>query len=213
MSYIGRSYEELWDSRSVRVDNTKTFAYEAGYNQQKGKDNGYTKSSIRGRYEKSLLNQLYYSDKNIQKVKNRVRYRIWQMSDEQFVIDIPQETNLVEAMQGVFNEYAKHSPDNIAGQINELDNLVVDKIAPKILSNVKQYLKYLEDANEPYRLQELPQSTTSKGTKTLEISTALGFGNENFENQPPQVEMFQSGNFNQNVNARQTNQEWHGGFR
>ena len=181
MSRVGRTYEELWDERSIRVDNEKTFEYQPAYDTKKGKDNKIRHAAIRGIHERTLLNQLYFSEKNIKNVQNKIRYTIFRMSKGQFKIGEQEETKLAIIMRSIYLQYSRNLPTNIKEQIQHLNEIVVDQITPNLLSNVKQYLKYLEDINEPWRLMSLPQATTSKGTKVLEMHSALGFGDVNFK--------------------------------
>ena len=181
MSRIGRTYEELWDSRAVRVDNEKTFEYQPAYDTKKGTDNKIRHAAIRGIHERTLLNQLYFSEQNIKNLQNKIRYTVFRMSKGQFTIGEQEETKLAIVMRSIYLQYSRNLPDHIKEQIQNLNEIVVDQIAPNLLSNVKQYLKYLEDINEPYRLMQRPQNVSSAGTKTLEMHTALGFGDPTFK--------------------------------
>jgi len=181
MSRIGRTYEELWDSRSIRVDNEKTFEYQPAYDPKKGKDNKTRHAAIRGIHDKSVLNQLYFSQKNIQNVQNKLRYTVFKMSNGQFTISPQNEEELSIIMRSIYLQYCRNLPNNIKEQIAELNSIVVDQLAPDLLSNVKQYIKYLEDINEPWRLMTRPQNVSSAGSKTLEIHSALGFGDPKFK--------------------------------
>ena len=181
MSRVGRTYEEIWDSRAVRIDNEKTFEYQPAYDTKKGPDNKLRHSAIRGIHDRTLLNQLYFSEKNIQNVQNKLRYTVYKMSRGQFTIGPQNETELTVVMRSIYLQYSRNLKTNIKEQIADLNKIVVEQLAPDLLSNVKQYIKYLEDRNEPYRLMERPQNVSSAGTKTLEIHTALGFGDPKYK--------------------------------
>ena len=181
MSFIGRTYEQLWDSRSINIDNDKTFEYQPAYDPKKGTDNKTRHAAIRGIHERTVLNQLYFSQQNIENIQNKIRYTIFRMSKGQFKIGPQEETKLTIIMRSIYLQYCRNLPENIKEQIQELNEIVVDQIAPDLLSNVKQYLKYLEDKNEPYRLMQRPQNVSSAGSKTLEMHTALGFGDPEFK--------------------------------
>jgi hypothetical protein len=186
MSRINRTYEEVWDERSFRIDPKKKYKYETPY--LKEKDNTIRKTVVKGIYDRTLLSEVYFSPKNIQKVQNKLRYTIWKMSNKQFVIDEQNEDELIIVMRSIFLQYSRNLPTNISEQIEELNNIVVDEISPDVLSQTKQYLRYLEDRNEPYRIMDRPQNVSSAGTKTLEIHTALGFGDPNFKLSEPNSE-------------------------
>jgi len=181
MSRIGRTYEELWDSRAVRIDNEKNVEYQPSYDPKKGQDNKLRHSAIRGIHDRTLLNQLYFSEKNIENVQNKLRFTVYKMSRGQFTIGPQNETELTIVMRSIYLQFSRNLPDKIKEQIGELNKIVVDQLAPNVLSQTKQYLKYLEDSNEPYRLMQRPQNVSSAGSKTLEMHTALGFGDPNFK--------------------------------
>ena len=180
MSRIGRTYEEVWDERSIRIDSENKYEYQPAYDQSSTKKNKVRKTILKGVFDRTLLSELYFSNDNIKKVQNKLRFTVWKMSNEQFVIDEQNPEELVIVMRSIFLQYSRNLQENIKEQINELNKIVIDKIAPEVLSNTKQYLKYLEDSNEPYRLMERPQNVSSAGSKSLEIHSALGFGDKNY---------------------------------
>ena len=180
-AHIGRTYEKLWDERSIRIDDKKVSSYQPSYHTDKGPDNKFAHAAVRGIHEKTLLNQLYFSQKNIKNIQNKLRYTVYKMSRGQFTIGNQNETELQIVMRSIFLQFGKNLPTNIKGQIANLNELVVDDLSPKVLSQTKQYIKYLEDINEPYRPIQRPQNVSSAGSKVLEMHTALGFGDPDFK--------------------------------
>ena len=81
-------------------------------------------------------------------------------------------------MRSVYLQYGRNLNTNIPKQINQLNNIVADELSPRILSNIKQYVKYLKDISEPYKVIDRPKNMSNAGLKSLRIDTALGFGNE-----------------------------------
>lgn len=180
MSRIGRSYDELLDERSMRIPESKTqYPQMKAYSETAPERKLYRTQAIRGIHKKTVLNQFYFSTQNIKKVQNKLRYTIWKVSKGQFTIGNQEELNLMMIMRSTYLQYGKNLPTHIAEQIEELNTIVVDTIYPDLLSNIKQYNRYLRDANEPWRMIERP--TTTKIDKTLQIDSALGFGDPNFK--------------------------------
>ena len=178
-SRIGRNMDELWNERSFKVDLERKHSYQTMFQEKKSDNNTFRKEAIKNIHGKTLLNQLYFSDKNIENVDKKLRYTIYNMSKGQFSLG-PQDKNEIGiAMRSVYLRYCKNLPDHITEQIRELNELTVSLLAPKVLSNTKQYIKYLEDINESHmRVIDRPVNVSSAGTKTLEMSSVLGFGNE-----------------------------------
>ena len=74
-------------------------------------------------------------------------------------------------MRAIFLQNAKNLPTNITEQIEELNLLTVNEILPKVLSNIKQYIGYLENkASIPEPLAR-SVNVNSAGTKTLRSIT------------------------------------------
>ena len=67
--------------------------------------------------------------------------------------------------------YAKNLPHDITNQLEELNQLTVNEILPKVLSNIQQYIGYLE--NKARIPAPLPRSVNvnSAGTKSLRSIT------------------------------------------
>ena len=48
-------------------------------------------------------------------------------------------------MQNIYFEYSKNLPDNIQQQISELNEILTNKLVPKIISEATAYIKYKRD--------------------------------------------------------------------
>ena len=172
-----RSYERLSDERAIRISTEHSKdKFTPAYADIKTGSHTYRTEAIRGIHDKSLLNTVYFSKANMKLVQNKLRYTIWMMSEKQFVIPEQHETNLMIVMRSIYLQYSRNLKTNIKEQIGQLNNIVIDELAPKVLSNVKQYYRYLEDANEPWKPIARGQSASNKGTRQLRLDTALGFG-------------------------------------
>ena len=172
-----RTMERIQDERMYRVgDKIEKSEYKPAYADIKTGSHTYRSEAIRGIHDKSLLNTLYFSKANIKKVQNKLRYTIFKLAQDKFVIGEQQEITLLIVMRSIYLQYSRNLRTNIKEQIAVLNQNVVDELAPKVLSNTKQYYRYLEDANEPWKPIERQQATSNKGTRQLRLDTALGFG-------------------------------------
>ena len=107
------------------------------------------------------------------------------MSKDQFTISEQDDTQLQIVMRSIYLQYSRNLDTDIPNQISELNKIVADYLVPKIISNIKQYLKYLKDKNGTYEVMEHPKNVSNAGLKSLRIDTAMGFGNNSmklFEN-------------------------------
>jgi hypothetical protein len=123
--------------------------------------------------ECNLLNQLYLSPENIENVQQRIRYEVYKASNQQHIIGRQSERELVIIMRSIYFTYGKNLPTNIKGQIEELNNLVLLDVVPKILSAVEGDQRYLFDASSNPMPLALPMNMSTKGQKILPSVTSV----------------------------------------
>lgn len=173
---MNRTYDDLWDDRSKLITN-KTYSYQKTFNKsKKSNENTFAKSAIKGIHSKNLLNQVFFSESNLKKIQNLIRFNVYKLSNKEFLIDEQDYTQLQIVMRSIYFQYGRNLNNNISEQILQLNNIVADELVPKIISNIKQYAQYLKDIAEPYKLIDRPQNVSNAGLKSLRIDTALGFG-------------------------------------
>ena len=73
-------------------------------------------------------------------------------------------------MRAIYLQYGKNLPNNIREQVEELNNLVIETVVPKLIVQIEQYLSYLRDISQPYRIMEKPESTNVVGRKTFNMA-------------------------------------------
>ena len=174
---MDRTYDDIWNERSKLVTD-KTYKYQKTFNKGISKENTFAKNAIAGIHSKNLLNQVFFSDSNLQKIQNLIRYNVFKMSNGEFKIGEQDYTQIQIVMRSIYLQYGRNLNENISEQVGQLNNIVADEIVPKVISNIKQYSKYLVDIAEPYKLIDRPKNMSNAGLKSLRIDTALGFGDE-----------------------------------
>ena len=175
-----QTFERLWDERSVYIDLDKVYSYQKMFDNENKTDlNVYQNTLIRGIHEKNFVNQLFFSKKNIDNLEKRLRYTVFLMSRKQYVLGPQDKTELVIIMRSVYLLYSNSLNVLVKDQIKKLNDIVISKSAPRLLSQVTQYLRYLEDANESHKiLIARPINATNNGLRVLPMGNALGFGND-----------------------------------
>ena len=169
MNKIGRNIYDIQNSRAINIDKKKRPAYKI-YGDE-SKNTVYERTAIRSDYCDSILNQTFFSQKNVKIVQNGLRHNVWKKSEKKHVIGEQSETELIVVMRSIFLQYSKNLPDNIPGQIKELNKKVIDDLTPKILSNVEQYIGYLENKKKIPEPIAHSVNVSSKGSKTLRSVT------------------------------------------
>lgn len=130
-------------------------------------------STLEGIQEKNEMNTAFFSIMNIDFVQKCIRYNVYLKSNKEYIIQKQSETELVLIMRAVYLEYSKYTPDHAAIQteIARIDQIVVNKITPRLISEITQYKGYLKDASTIRQPLDMPQSTSITGTKVLRAVT------------------------------------------
>jgi hypothetical protein len=176
---MDKTYDQLTEERAIIIGD-KQYGYKNAYT-KKSKDDSFRKQAIKGIYSKNMLNQVYFSPMNLQKVQNKVRYNVYKISKGEYQIGEQDETQLQIVMRSIYLQYSRNLDTDIPKQIEKLNEITSDYLVPKIVSNIKQYLKYLNDKNTPYKIMEHPQNVSNAGEKHLRLDKVMAFGSQSMD--------------------------------
>jgi hypothetical protein len=97
-------------------------------------------------WEFNILAKTFFSAANIQILQNGLRAGIYAMSGSKKIVVPPQNIdNLKIIMRSIYLQHARHLPDDIRGQVETLNKIVLDYVIPTVYNEAVGYLKYLED--------------------------------------------------------------------
>ena len=71
-------------------------------------------------------------------------------------------------MRSVFLQYSSNNSDNIDGQIEQLNQIVLNYAIPQVHNELVSYIKYKKDISSPPSVMALPQSLAID--KTIELN-------------------------------------------
>ena len=110
----------------------------------------------------------YFTTCNVATLQEAIRKEVYIRSgSKKYVIDDQDVDELKMIMRGIYYQYAKNNIFDVAGQVKELNKIVVDWAAPRILSEVDQYNYYLNDISHlPVPLMQ-PVNMSSAGARSL----------------------------------------------
>jgi hypothetical protein len=111
------------------------------------------------------LKELFFSDENIDLINKQIILIIYKKTN--YKINFQSKDKLIIVMQYIFNEYAKHLPYDIKGQIYKLNCIVVKNTISDIITNFEQKIIYLRDIERRNDPVPLPISSTSD--RTLQV--------------------------------------------
>ena len=136
-----------------------------GFDYEKTAPKSAGQDGIRGNFEKTPLNQAFFSQANFQILQNSIRYTVYLKSGK--IIDPVSTDDLFMVMRAIFLQYSRNLPTNIPQQIQELNDRVTAWCTPKILAEVSMYTTYLTDISSmPVPLTH-PVNQSPAGTKSL----------------------------------------------
>ena len=170
-----RTYDDVWNERKQILpegnDQRRRFEITSQFND---KNDSIDKYILKGGMECSKLSTLFFSPENRQEIQTRIRYEIWLESHKRYIIDSQNDMELTIMMRSIFLQHSKNLNCLFKEQIVELNDLTVQAVIPGLLSHIKQYVVYLRDKSQPFRLLDRPKNTNTTGTKSLRLDRVLG---------------------------------------
>lgn len=146
----------------------------------------YMGSRLNNQIEANNLSNAFFSSQNVDAIqmgiRNTVRNICQQDSDPILVGHKPiniarqNDTELHIIMRSIYLQYGRNLPVGIGEQVAKLNNVVIRESVPKIISALKQKIKYLDDIQKLPTPLEHPSYEGSKGLKQGNISEVFHGG-------------------------------------
>lgn len=115
------------------------------------------REALSGTWESNVLAQVYFSAENIQIVQNGLRAGVYKMSNNKYVIAPQNVDTLKIIMRSIYLQYAEHRADDITGQVERLNKLVLEYAVPSVFNETVGYIKYCNDQSTLVVPLELPR--------------------------------------------------------
>lgn len=140
----------------------------AGFSYPKQTEKSFSGDMLRGNWDHTALSDAFFTRTNVNKIQNAIRQEVYNMSGpKKYVIDDQDVDELKMIMRAMYLQYSKNNTFNVEGQINELNKLVIDWSAPRIMSEIEAYNYYLNDISHLPIPLEQPMNMSSAGTRSL----------------------------------------------
>lgn len=137
------------------------------YSDSKAGNICYQTEALKSIISKNRLQELFFSCANTTILQNTLRRKIWELSDEQFVISPQSHTQLQIIMRSVYLQFGENLPRQLKQQVERLNALVLEYAVPNVMSNVKQYMAYLNNVDKNPIPLEHPEYISNTGLKGL----------------------------------------------
>lgn len=153
------------------------------------KSQSNTKYLFRNLYGDTLLTSMFFSDKNIKSIQNMVRFLVHKETN--YIIDEQSNNELLIIMRSIFLEYSAHPAlldpsmtndektkllKKYTDEVTRLNEIVIQHIVPRVLTQLQQYLDYLRDASQPPSNLQRPESVSVSGTRQYRSITEVLIG-------------------------------------
>lgn len=127
--------------------------------------------------QQNPLADAFFSKANLDTIQNELIRQVYIASRGKYKIGPQSVAELSQICFGTYYEFATFEPNNIRGQVDKLNKIVIGRSVPVILTNLQQQLSYVKDASEMYTPVPLPVSTSSKGQNTDDKLTPFALHN------------------------------------
>jgi len=146
----------------------------AGFSYPKQTEVNFASDMLRGNWDHNALSDTFFTRANAGRIQHDIRKEVYRMSgSKKYVIDDQDVDELKMIMRAMYLQYSKNSPHNIEGQIAELNKLVIEWAAPRIMSEIDQYQYYLNDISHLPIPLEKPLNMSSAGTKSFSLQPMM----------------------------------------
>lgn len=121
--------------------------------------------------EETRVSDLYFSTNNINILQLGIYNKILNDTRGKYSVGRQSDDELKIIMRSIYFQHSKNLSTNIKEQVKSLNTKVIEWCVPQIITNIKQSEKYITDISSLPEPLDRFQSTSLKGTKTLEMKT------------------------------------------
>ena len=127
-------------------------------------------NSIKTMFSETPLSNSFFSRENIDYIQKHIIYGVYLASAGKYKIGKQSETELQIIMRSIYLQNSKNVPCNITDQVKALNKPVIQYCIKNIMTQVQQYVGYVDDVSNPRRIIEMPQNTSTAGQNTLQTN-------------------------------------------
>lgn len=155
------------NGRVDTIDNANFQLY-ALFQNGNGRLTEFSNEAIQGIHTKTPLNDLFFSQRNIDALQLGIRNMVANKTNNEFMIGNQSEVELQVVMRAIYLSDAKHLPYDIVGQVRDLNAKVLDYCVPRILEEIRMFNHYKNDVSKLPMPLDRGQFSSAKGTRFLE---------------------------------------------
>ena len=137
-------------------------------------ENSIQKSLLKSVYTPTPLGEVFFSPDNINRLQNKIKKSVFIETKGKYKLQIDQnESDLLIVMRAVYIQDSYNAPYRIIHQVKELNEKVINRILPDMISNIKQNEEYLNVIDKPMDPIPLPVNVNRSGRLSLPSVTTI----------------------------------------
>ena len=112
----------------------------------------------------------FFNNRNVDYIQLKIINNITTISGGQYKIGRQSDEQLNIIMRSIYLQYGKNLPTNIDGQVEELNNMVINECVRIIIPNIQQHIGFINDISSPVSVMPLPVITNNSGNKLIDTT-------------------------------------------
>ena len=120
-----------------------------------------------GNWQNNTLSNTFFSAGNIRILQNGLKAGIYKESNGRFIIGDQDEDTLKIIMRSIFLQHSANQKNNITGQVQHLNTLVLKYSIPQVYGEAQGYVKFKNDVST--LAVPMTRATSTYTNTTLEL--------------------------------------------
>ena len=137
------SNSHLANGRVQLIDEAQINPFEL-YDKIPTKSEDYVEA-MNGSFYDTVLSKAFFSSENQDIIQNGIRAGVYKASNNQYIIAKQNTDSLKTIMRSIFLQNATNLPTDIPGQIEALNNIVIEYSVKDCYGEAQSYMKYRHD--------------------------------------------------------------------
>ena len=122
--------------------------YELHQNLNVNRNNDFS-NALNNIHEQSALSRAFFSRENIDIIHSQIIDNVYKVSNNKYKIGRQSENSLEIIMRSMYLQHGKNLPCHIEEQVELLNKKVLEFCVPNIMTNVTQYIGYINCLKNP----------------------------------------------------------------
>jgi hypothetical protein len=128
---------------------------------------------IQYRHNNTPLNTVFFGDANMDNLQQKIHDAVMEMSKGEYSLKPQSEADLILIMRSYYLQYAQNNPDNVAQELDQLNQRVVAFASNRIMVEITAYKRYRKDILDFPEPIARPMDMQIYGTRTGELKSFL----------------------------------------